>query len=110
MSKAYAVMLEDLIVGIFDTQEDATVCVQAHVADDDAHAILVPEDDVLPPPPHDANGDGDAPPDVDDEDDEWDPFDVYDGVGDLGRYRIIELERNRDYFPVMQIDEPPRST
>lgn len=96
-------MLEDLIVGIFDTQEDATACVQSHVADDDAHGVLVPEDDV-----HDVNGDGDVPPDEEDEED--DPFDVYDGVGDLGRYRIIELERNRDYFPVMEIDEPPRST
>jgi hypothetical protein len=108
MPKVYAVTLEDLIIGIFDNQEDATACVQDHVAADEGDAVIdhdgdgnvVKDDGDVP------DDDGDVPDNDGDVPDGFDPFDVYDGVGQLGRYLIIEMERNRDYFPLQDDNVP----
>lgn len=103
--EVYVVLCEmpPLVVGVFDEEANAVKCLEAHLKEDAEEDLLAGD---VPPLDDDGDGDGDEV-DDDDEDEEL----PYEGFGGDGRYVIVQLRKNRDYFPPP--DEPstavPRS-
>jgi hypothetical protein len=77
-----------MVLGVFDVEADAVACLEAHLKFDEPAPATATSAAAAEPEPED---------EMDEDDDEEElPFE---GFGEAGRYVIVTLSKNRDYFP-----------